>query len=240
MKQPQQTSLRVKPPSKRHQPKGLSILYEDQDILVVDKACGLLTISSEKERDNTAYFLLTNYVRKGNSKSRNRIFIVHRLDRETSGVIVFAKHELAKQFLQDNWKDVKKTYTALVEGSPKEEQGIIASYLTENGIHKMISTRDEKNGKFAKTGYKVIKHMKHLSLLEIQLYTGRKHQIRVHLAESGCPIVGDRKYGNRQVGSKRMGLHATTLTFPHPRTREPMTFTAKLPPYFASLARTHT
>jgi RluA family pseudouridine synthase len=227
-----------RPPSKRHQPKGLSILYEDRDILVVNKACGILTVSNEKVREKTAYYLLTDYIRKGNSKSRNRLFIVHRLDRETSGVIVFAKTEEAKRYLQDNWQEFQKTYYALVEGTPPQQEGIITSYLVENEVHKMYSVKDPTRGKLAKTGYKVVKQAHGCSLLEINLLTGRKNQIRVHLSENGCPVVGDRKYGNKRVGSKRLALHAESLTIRHPHSHEPMTFTADVPFYFASLMKT--
>lgn len=231
------THERFSPKKTRHQPKGLTILYEDRDILVVNKVSGLLTVSSDKVRDKTAYFLLTDYVRKGNPKSRNRIFIVHRLDRETSGVIIFAKHEEAKRALQDNWSKVEKRYYALVEGAPPESEGLITSYLAESSAHKMYSVSDSTRGKLAKTGYRVVKQSKGCSLLEIELLTGRKNQIRVHLSENGCPVVGDRKYGNKRLGSKRMGLHAASLTITHPHTQKRMTFTAELPHYFSSLMR---
>ena len=179
--------------SKRHQPKGLPILYEDRDIIVVNKRCGLLTISNENVRENTAYYLLNDYVRKGNYKSRNRVFIVHRLDRDTSGVIIFAKNEQAKRYLQDEWKNFSKTYYTVVHGILTKKEDIITSYLIENSAHKMYSIKDPEKGKLAKTGYKVIKESKKHSLLEISLFTGRKNQIRAHLSEKGHPIVGDKR-----------------------------------------------
>ncbi len=221
-----------KRPPKKHQPKGLSILYEDRDILVVNKSSGLLTVSNAKVRDSTAYFLLTDYVRKGNAKSRNRIFVVHRLDRDTSGVLVFAKHEAAKRFLQAEWHDFSKTYHAVVHGKLPEKEGVITSYLAENQAHRMYSVRDPKRGKFAKTGYRVVRETGKHSLLEIDLLTGRKNQIRAHLSEKGFPVVGDRKYGKGQYGSKRLSLHASSLVLVHPHTKETMTFTAPLPPRF--------
>ena len=226
-----------KRPSKRHQPKGLSILYEDRDVLVVNKANGLLTVGNDKVRENTAYYLLTNYVRKGNAKSRNRIFVVHRLDRDTSGVLVFAKHESAKRYLQDTWPKFKKTYSAVVHGSMREKEGLITSYLAENQAHKMYSVNDPRKGKLAKTGYRVVRENSNNSLLDIDLLTGRKNQIRVHLSEKGHAVVGDRKYGKKEVGSKRLWLHASSLTFTHPHTRESMTFTAPLPPHFQSIMK---
>ena len=190
-----------KRPAKRHQPKGLSILYEDRDILVVNKANGLLTVGNEKARENTAYYLLTDYVRKGNSKSRNRIFVVHRLDRDTSGVLLFAKNEPAKRYLQDTWQQFTKTYCAVVHGRMPEKEGIITSYLAENQARKMYSVSNPKKGKLAKTGYRVMRENSKYSMLEIDLLTGRKNQIRVHLSEEGFPVVGDRKYGKREAGT---------------------------------------
>lgn len=224
-----------KAPPKKYQPKGLSILYEDRDILVVDKTSGLLTISNEKVKENTAYFLLTDYVRKGNLKSKNRIFIVHRLDRDTSGVIVFAKSENAKHYLQNEWPGFKKTYYAVVHGALREKEGVITSYLAENSAHKMYSVNDPQKGKLARTGYKVLRESKMYSMLEIDLDTGRKNQIRVHLAEKGYPVVGDKKYGEKEKGIKRLALHAAAITILHPHTKKEMTFTAKVPGYFNAL-----
>jgi tRNA pseudouridine32 synthase/23S rRNA pseudouridine746 synthase/23S rRNA pseudouridine1911/1915/1917 synthase len=224
-----------KKPPKRYQPRGLSILYEDQDILVVDKASGLLTVSTEKVKDNTAYYLLNEYVRKGNPKSRHRVFIVHRLDRDTSGVIVFSKNESAKRYLQDEWQQFQKTYYALVHGTLPEKEGLITSYLAENSVHKMYVVADPENGKLAKTEYKVLRESTKYSLLEINLLTGRKNQIRVHLADEGCPVVGDKKYGVKEKGIKRLTLHAASITIVHPHSKEKMTFTTKIPAYFESL-----
>ena len=220
---------------RKYQPEGLTILYEDRDILVVDKASGLLTVSSEKVRENTAYYRLTDYVRKGNRKSTKRIFIVHRLDRETSGVIVFAKSESGKRFLQEEWHGFKKRYVALVHGTPAEKEGLITSYLAENRFHKMYSVTDPKKGKLSRTGYKVEQESEKYSLLDIDLLTGRKNQIRVHMADLGCPVVGDKKYGRKDGGIKRLMLHAASITLHHPHAKEKMTFTAEVPAYFNSL-----
>ena len=224
-----------KSPPKRYQPKGLSILYEDRDILVVDKVNGLLTVSNEKVRENTAYYLLNTYVRKGNQKSRNRVFIVHRLDRGTSGIIVFAKNENAKRYLQEKWQGFEKKYYAVVHGTLPIKEGVLTSYLAENRAHKMYSVDDPQKGKLAKTGYKVLRESKKYSLLEIGLLTGRKNQIRVHFAEKGCPVAGDKKYGKKIKGIKRLTLHATSITILHPYTKEKMTFKTKVPAYFESL-----
>jgi len=224
-----------KSPPKRYQPRGLSVLYEDRDILVVDKISGLLTIGNEKVRENTAYYLLNKYVRKGNQKSRNRVFIVHRLDRDTSGIIVFAKSENAKRYLQEEWHGFKKIYYAVVYGALREKEGVITSYLAENRAYKMYSVDDPEKGKLARTGFKVLRESKKYSLLEIDLLTGRKNQIRVHFSEKGCPVAGDKKYGKKEKGIKRLTLHAASITIVHPYSKEKMTFKTKVPAYFESL-----
>jgi tRNA pseudouridine32 synthase/23S rRNA pseudouridine746 synthase/23S rRNA pseudouridine1911/1915/1917 synthase len=222
-------------PPKKYHPRGLAILYEDRDLLVVDKACGLLTVSTDKIKENTAYYLLTEYVRRGNQKSKNRVFIVHRLDKDTSGLLVFAKSEEAKRYLQDEWQKFSKRYYAVVHGTPPEKAGIITSYLAENSIHRMYSVADPDQGKLARTGYKVVRTANGYSLLEIDLLTGRKNQIRVHLSEQGCPVAGDKVYGKKGFGIKRLALHAASLTLLHPHTKAEMTFESKLPAYFMSL-----
>ncbi len=225
----------LKRPSKRYQPRGLSILYEDRDILVVDKISGLLTIGNDKVRENTAYYLLNKYVRKGNQKSRNRVFIVHRLDRDTSGIIVLAKSENAKRYLQEEWHGFKKKYYAVVHGALREKEGVISSYLVENRVHKMYSVNDPEKGKLAKTGYKVLRESKKYSLLEIDLLTGRKNQIRVHFSEKGCPVAGDKKYGEKEKDIKRLALHAASIIILHPHKKKKMTFETRVPAYFKSL-----
>ena len=226
---------KFKQPPKRFQPKGITVLYEDHDILVVDKKSGLLTMSTGKEGEKTAYFLLTDYVRKGNPKSKNRIFIVHRLDRDTSGVLVFAKNEKAKRSLQDNWQGFEKKYSAVVLGTLAKKEGVLQSYLAENSIHKMYSVSSSEKGVLAKTGYKVLKESKQYSLLEIDLLTGKKNQIRAQFSEQSHPVAGDKKYGKKQTGIKRLTLHAASITLLHPHTKERMTFEAKIPGYFYSL-----
>ena len=226
-----------KQPPKKYQPKGLPIIYEDRDIIVVNKAAGLLTIGTDRQKEKTAHFLLNDYVKKGYSKSRNRVFIVHRLDRDTSGVLVFAKTEKAKRYLQDEWKEFSKTYYAVVHGVFTEKEGIISSYLVENKMHRMYSTNDTENGKYAKTGYKVIKESSEFSLLEINLFTGRKNQIRVHLSDEGHPIVGDKMYGEYIKGASKLALHAATLTILHPFSKKEMTFETKVPPFFKTLVK---
>lgn len=226
-----------KRPSSKHQPNGLTILYEDQDIIVVDKINGLLTMGTDREREKTAYFLLTDYVRKGNPRSRNRIFIVHRLDRDTSGILVFAKSEQAKRFLQDNWKEFTKKYVAVVNGALSQKEGVITSYLVENKAYRMYSVKNNEKGKFSQTGFKVLKENVKFSLIEIDLITGTKNQIRVHFSENGHPVVGDKVYGVSEKGIKRLALHSLSLTLIHPFTKKTMTFETEIPSYFHQLVR---
>ena len=226
-----------KRPSKKHEPPGLTILYEDQDILVIDKSAGLLSVSTYREQEKTAFFLLNNYVKKGNFRSKNSVFIVHRLDRETSGVLVFAKSEKVKRYLQDEWQGFTKLYVAIVHGKLNPKEGEITSYLLENKAYRMYSTKDTVKGQFAKTGYKVIKETHNFSLLQINLFTGKKNQIRVHLAEKGHPIVGDKMYGRPDKGIKRLALHAESLTIKHPYSKEYMTFKSEFPAYFKTLLK---
>jgi len=218
-----------KRPPKKYIPKGIDILYEDKDILVVGKEAGLLSIATGREREKTAYFLLNEYVRKGNVKSKNRVFIVHRLDKGTSGILVFAKSENSKHFLQENWKDFTKTYFAVVHGKLQKKEGIIRSYLAENKAFRVYSTKDKNKGKLSETAYKVVKESDKYSLLEIQLLTGRKNQIRVHLAEAGHPVLGDKIYGKHEKGIKRLSLHAASLSLIHPFRKERMTFESEHP-----------
>lgn len=216
-------------------PRGIAILYEDRDILVVDKPAGLLTIATDKEKSRTAYFILTDYVRKGYSKSRNRIFIVHRLDRETSGVLVFAKSAEAKLSLQNQWKTTDKKYLAVVHGRCDRESGTITTHLAENKAHVVYSTSDAKIGKLSHTAYRVLKEAKGFTLLEVRLLTGRKHQIRVHLADIGHPVVGDQKYGKEDGAHPRLALHARSISFRHPFSGKEVAFETEVPAYFSQL-----
>lgn len=228
---------KYKSPPKKYQPKGLAIIYEDRDILVVDKISGLLTIGTDRIKEKTAHYLLNNYVRKGVDKSKNRVYIVHRLDRDTSGVLIFAKSESAKSYLQSEWQKFSKTYFAVVLGSLEDKEGIISSYLVENKMHRMYSTKDSKIGKLAKTGYKVLKENTRYSFLEIDLLTGRRNQIRVQFADKGCPVAGDHTYGTKDRHIRQLTLHAASITILHPYTKEKMTFEAKVPEYFKNLIK---
>lgn len=222
-------------PAKKRQPRGLPILHEDQDILVVAKPAGLLTIGTDREKSRTAHYLLNDYVRKGDPKSRHRVYVVHRLDKDTSGILLFAKSEQAKKFLQENWEQTNKHYLAVVHGRLTPKEGTITSYLAENAAQKVYSTPDPAKGKLSHTEYKVLQEGKGLSLVEIHLLTGRKHQIRVHFAEKGYPVAGDRKYGNNAVVCRRLALHARSLSFIHPHSGKEMHFELGMPEEFARL-----
>ena len=222
-------------PSRRFLPKGIRILYEDRDILVIDKPPGLLTIATDKEQSRTAYSFLTDYVRKGSATSHKHIFIVHRLDRETSGILIFAKTIEAKLSLQGQWDTTQKKYVAVVHGTCKKSSDTITTYLAETQAHSVYSTSDSVNGMLSHTAYKVLKQAKSCALLEVDLLTGRKHQIRVHLAGIGHPIVGDRKYGKATGGQKRLALHARSICFKHPFSGKMLTFETQVPPYFNTL-----
>jgi tRNA pseudouridine32 synthase/23S rRNA pseudouridine746 synthase/23S rRNA pseudouridine1911/1915/1917 synthase len=211
------------------------ILYEDRDIVVIDKPGGLLTVGTERERTRTAYFALTDYVRKGDAKSRNRIFIVHRLDRETSGVLVFAKNVEAKLGLQRRWDETKKRYLVIVHGTFQKPAETITSYLAENRAHGVYSTPDPTQGKLSQTRYTVLKETKRLAVLDVELLTGRKHQIRVHLADRGHPVVGDTRYATGPRTHRPLALHAKSLSLRHPITGDEFTFEAKTPAYFTTL-----
>lgn len=222
-------------PTKKRQPRGLPILHEDKDILVVAKPAGLLTIGTEREKSRTAHYLLNDYVRKGDPKSRNRVYVVHRLDKDTSGILIFAKSEEAKKYLQEHWEDTDKHYLAIVHGRLTPREGTLTSYLAENAAQKVYSTPDHAKGKLSHTAYKVLQENRGLSLVEIHLLTGRKHQIRVHFAEKGHPVAGDKKYGNTPLACKRLALHARSISFIHPYSGEQMRFELGMPEEFVRL-----
>lgn len=226
-----------KKPSKKNEPKGLTVLYEDQEIIVVNKSNGLLTIGTDKEKLRTAHFALNEYVKRGYAHSKNRVYVVHRLDRDTSGVLIFAKSENSKKFMQDEWLNFSKKYFAVVHGKLNEKEGEIESYLAQNKIYRMYSVNNPKLGKYAKTAYKVVAESHNYSLLEVFLLTGRKNQIRVHLSEKGHPVVGDKTYGDIDKANKKLALHSFSLSIIHPLTKENMTFEAEIPSFFNSYVK---
>ena len=212
-------------------PRGLGRVHEDDAILVVVKPGGLLTIATERERERTVYRLLWDYL----AARGERPFIVHRLDRETSGLMVFAKTPRAKETLQGGWDRVEKNYEAVVEGRLPQEQGTFESDLDETNPFKVFSTHASERTRHAVTHYRVLAKSVWRSLVALTLKTGRRHQIRVHLADAGCPIVGDEKYHAKSDPAKRLGLHACGLRFPHPETGTEMKFESPLPKDLARL-----
>jgi 23S rRNA pseudouridine1911/1915/1917 synthase len=209
---------------------GIRIRHEDADLIVIDKPAGLLSIASASEEEKTAYAFLTDHVRMGNSRGRERVWVVHRLDRETSGLMIFAKNEAAKTALQNGWDAVVKKYLAVVEGAPAQDAGTFDLHLDEaNPLKVYPAQRVGPETRRAITHYRVAKRGKATTLVELTLETGRRHQIRVHLAEAGCPIVGDKKYGAQTNPIKRIALHATSLLFRHPVTGKEMNFQSPLP-----------
>ena len=205
------------------------IVYEDESLIVIDKPEGLLSIATEQIKTHTVYYELTDYVRSTGPTGKNRIFVVHRLDRDASGLLLFAKNEEVKFFLQKNWDKAVKKYYAIIEGTPRAKSDTIESHLTEDKFRRVYSAKESRFSKHAITQYRVLKSSEKYSLLEVTLLTGRKNQIRVHLSELGHPIIGDEKYGSVSDPAGRLGLHAFWLSFAHPVTNEEMKFELALP-----------
>ena len=208
--------------------KKLDIIYEDKEILVVNKPAHKLTIANDKTRYNTLYHEAREYIKKQNPK--NKIFIVHRLDEQTSGVILFAKSEKLKHYLQDNWDTYKREYIAIVEGHLPKKNDTLKYYLKESKSLEVYVTKDKNGSKLAITNYEVIKENKDTCVLNIDIKTGRKNQIRVSLAYLGSPIIGDKKYHAKTNPIKRLGLHASKLVI-NINNKE-MEFIAKTPKAF--------
>lgn len=212
-----------------------TIVYEDQHIIVIDKMAGLLSMATENEKRATAFSLLSRHVKKQDRD--NKIFIVHRLDRETSGLMLFAKSEEVKNKLQEKWNEtiVERTYLAVVEGKVEKTEGTVTSFLSEDKVYKMHSSQNPASGKKAITRFSVLKKSNAYSLLKVNLETGRKNQIRIHMQEMGHCVAGDKKYGAATNPMKRLGLHAQQLSFIHPATGEKMNFETKVPRVFLRL-----
>lgn len=217
---------------------GLKIIYEDKDIVVINKNTGLLSISTDGSNQLTAYSLMREHVKI--SDPRNKIFIVHRLDRDTSGVMMFVKSEEIKNRIQQNWLDmvIERTYLVVVEGNVEPNEGTITSWLKENSIHQVFSSQIPNDGDLAVTRFKVLERCGRYTMLEASLDTGRKNQIRVHMQDIGHPVVGDKKYGAHSSPMGRLGLHAQLLTISHPVTGKEMCFTSAFPRKFKMLFET--
>lgn len=209
--------------------KGLTIIFEDEYLIVVDKEPGLLSIATEREKRETAYSIISEYLK---SKQRDaRVFVLHRLDRETSGLMMYAKSPEIQEALQKNWDKLINTrsYIAVVEGNIIPADGTITSWLTEDKNYVMHSSFRDNGGQKSITHYKTLKSSHYFSMLTLNLETGRKNQIRVHMKHIGHPIVGDKKYGSKINPIKRISLHAHELFFTHPVTGEFFEFKSPIP-----------
>jgi RluA family pseudouridine synthase len=212
---------------------NMKIIHEDEDFLVVDKPAGLLSVENEKEHE-CAYSYAVDYLQKENKTDRP--FVLHRIDKETSGVLMFAKNVKIHSMLKMHWSEQIQTreYFAVVEGVPESKSGTITSYLKENTNGLVYSTNDP-SGQKAITHYEVVSDNGEYALLRVKIDTGRKNQIRVHMKAMGHAVVGDEKYGSEKNPLERLGLHASKLEFIHPVTKELLTFTSPLPPSFRGL-----
>ena len=214
---------------------NLPIIFEDNDLIVINKPSGLLSIASDREKGRTAYRMVNDYVQQ--KDKHNRIYVVHRLDEDTSGVLVFAKNPKIKDALQKNWNDIvlKRGYYAIVEGNMEKDEDTFVDYLQENSLNLMYVTKDHKNGKKCVTHYKLIRKNKYYSLLDVDIDSGRKNQIRVQLGHRNHYVIGDDKYGEPTNPLKRLGLHAYCLKFVNPLSKKTMAFNAPIPPEFNKL-----
>lgn len=214
---------------------NLPIIFENDEFIVINKPSGLLTIPSDNEKGRTAYRMVNDYLQQ--KDKHNRVYVVHRLDEDTSGVLMFAKNPKTKDILQKNWSEIvlRRGYYAVVEGKMEKQEGTLINYLKENSLNLMYVTNDKTNGKKCVTHYEVIKSNKQYSLLDVNIDTGRKNQIRVQLGHIGHHVIGDDKYGEPVDPLKRLGLHAYKLTFIHPTTKKLFEFTAEMPAEFDEL-----
>ncbi len=211
---------------------GIQILFEDDDIIVINKPSGLLSIANATEREKTVYWILNEYLRK--KGERRQVAVVHRLDRETSGVMVFVKSEKMKKNMMKHWNSdvVNRRYIAVVEGTIQEETGTIHAFLTEDRWGTMVVS---STGLDAVTHWKLLVCNDLYSLVELKLETGRKHQIRVHMAFIGHPVAGDSKYGAKTNPLERLALHAESICFYHPRVHTLLEYTVPAPVQFKKL-----
>lgn len=214
----------------------MRIVYEDDHIIVIDKRNGLLSIGTDKEQQKTAFYILSDYVKRADPGAR--IFVIHRLDRETSGLMMFARDQKTQETMQRSWKSLvaDRRYVAVTEGCPPENEGAIISYLTEDKNRKVWASA-KGEGPQAATYYRVTKKGARYSLVDLTLETGKKNQIRAHLEWKGCPIAGDKKYGAKTNPEGRVCLHAYKLRFSHPATGEELDFTTSIPSGFTALVK---
>jgi RluA family pseudouridine synthase len=205
------------------------VLFEDENVIVVDKPAGISTSSVDGSKN--VHEIVTKFLRD-QSKGKVRTYVVHRLDKEVSGVLLFAKSQELMDTIKENWEKTDKHYFALVEGTPEKPEDTISSWLIEDGRQKVHTTQDKENGKLAITQYRTVRKVGEYTLLDVNTKTGRKNQIRVQLSEIGCPIVGDRKYGASDEFERRVRLHAFSLLFPHPVSGQMVKVESQLPKGF--------
>jgi 23S rRNA pseudouridine1911/1915/1917 synthase len=210
------------------------LLYEDEWMIFVDKPAGMLTYGERGSVGTSVYRELLGFLQK-RSKGKERIFVVHRLDREVSGILLFAKSEEMQEKIKERWKETDKLYYALVEGRPPEKEGTVSGWLKETSTQKMYIAKGPDGAKWAVTNYRTLKEMAGHTFLEVKIETGRKNQIRVQLAGIGCPITGDRKYGSKDRYQRRIRLHAFRFSMPHPVSGERVEIESGLPRGFLSL-----
>ena len=224
-----------KTPLTKHTRKDLPIIYEDEDIIAINKPSGLLSVASDREKGRTAYRLISDYVSSKNKK--DRIYVVHRLDEDTSGVLIFAKSNEVKEALQNSWQEIVKDrgYYAIVEGQMEPKEATLRDYLDQNDLHLVYVTKNKAKGKLAITNYKEIAYKNGYSLLDVHIDSGRKNQIRVQLGNQGHFVIGDDKYGEPADPIKRLGLHAYSLKFTNPHNGKAYHFVTEMPQEFKTL-----
>lgn len=215
----------------------VQLVYEDDDIIVINKGYGLLSVGNDKIKEGTAYSIVRQYLK--DKDPRNMLFIVHRLDQHTSGLMLMAKSVEVKEHLQHNWNNMvrHRQYVCVVEGKLNPAEGEVRSYLAENSQHLVYSTENPADGKLAVTNYKTIKSANGYTLAEVELETGRKNQIRVHMHDLGYSIAGDRRYGAKTSPIHRLALHARTISFVHPITRRLLEFSTPIPASFLAMVK---
>lgn len=232
---PGDTIIISKTPIRKKTRSNLPIIFENDEMIVINKPSGLLSIPSDNEKGSTAFRMVNDYVQQKNK--HNRVFIVHRIDEDTSGVLMMVKNAKLQSALMDNWNSIvsKRGYYAVIEGKMKEKSGTITSYLKKNKQNMMYSSKTKGDGQYSITHYKVLAENDKYSLLDVNIDTGRKNQIRVHLGDLGHHIIGDDKYGNPSNPLKRLGLHAYCLELNHPINGKTLKFKAPIPKEFLSL-----
>lgn len=214
----------------------VKLVYEDNDIIVVDKGYGVLSTAAGKPSDDTVYNIVKKYARGFSDKAN--VYVVHRLDRDTSGLMLLTRTKQARDKLISNWNNmvIERKYIAVVEGKPQQKEGTVKSFLAENpDTFEMYSTEDKREGRLAVTRYRVVKQGKRFAMVELEIKTGRKNQIRVHMHDLGNPVSGDRKYGGHPSPINRIALHATMLSIIHPISGKVVTFTSPIPDNFNSM-----